>query len=257
MDFYLQIGTTLPNKEDDLFIAGNKAGILFQVLEKTSPILYSEYTQAFTANLHHRGLHPTRTGVRGRLQQMVIDFFDKQRDVGGMSGSPVYNTNGQVVGVLSRAISYRPDSHLTFFQSLDQLQNLINKEPKLHCTNFKKCIEEELRRLEFDAENGNLLAQDRLFFHRFEGVKKEPKKVIDYLKPLAQQGLISAYVNLAHAYSVAGNDALAFYWFEQLAQKGYPNAQLEVRDMYLQGRGVRQDILKALYWQRRANNQGR
>ena len=225
VDFYLQVGKTPPSKEDDLFIAGNKGGTQFQVLEKTDPILYSELTQSFTANLHSRD----HQGLKGRLKQMLRDPFNKQRRaLGGMSGSPVYDTNGQVVGVFSGAFSgyLPPDRHQLFFQSLDQLQNLINKEQKLNCTNFTKCIKDEKKRLELYAESENLLAQIQLFTYRFRvpKTKRGIEKLIDPLEPLAQNGWVHAQFKLAQIYSLVGNDERSFYWFEQLAQQGYPSA---------------------------------
>ena len=79
--------------------------------------------------------------------------------------------------------------------------------------------------------------------------------MIDLLEPIAQKGQISAQINLAQVYNFIGNDESAFYWLEKLAQQGYPDAQREVRDMYLQGIGVKANIQKALYWRRRIENQ--
>ena len=261
VDFYLKIGKTPPNKEDDLFIAGNRGGISFHVLKKTSPILYSEDLDSsnhFTVNVHDRDNYLTSTGIIRRVQKILIDITNNSMTIGGMSGSPVYDTNGQVVGVLSRAMpGYIPDSHLIHFRNLDQLRDLISGEQKLNCKNFQECIKEEQRRLELYAENGNPVAQTELFAYRFKPpkTKRGIKKVIDLLEPLAQKGQVYARLNLATAYSGIGDDESAFYWLEKLARQGYPDAQHEVRDMYLQGIGVNQDITEAIYWRRQIESQ--
>ena len=194
--------------------------------------MHSEYTQAFS-----------------------VDSNGGSHNFDGLSGSPVYDERGQVKGVLSGA-GGRPDSRHIFFEGLNHLQDLIKKTPKLNCRNFLKCIKEEEKRLKFHAENGDLVAQIQTFNIR-KPTERNIKKAIDQLKPAAQKGHPFAQFNLALGYQFMGDYEQVFYWVEQLARQGYPSAQYTLREMYLLGKGVKQDITKATYWRKRAENQGR
>ena len=56
--------------------------------------------------------------------------------------------------------------------------------------------------------------------------------------------------------NVVQNDTQAVYWYRKAANQGYANAQNSLGGMYAMGLGVEQDYSQAVYWARKAANQG-
>lgn len=85
-----------------------------------------------------------------------------------------------------------------------------------------------------------------------------PDTSFDYLRKSAEQGNIQAQYELASRYarSVPSNLEEAARWFEIAARQGHTVAQFNLRQMYNEGRGVKQDYGKALAWLRKAADQG-
>jgi TPR repeat protein len=75
----------------------------------------------------------------------------------------------------------------------------------------------------------------------------------------AKDGDDKAQFALASAYhlgdGVEKDDRLAFYWYRQVAIKGYANAQFNIANSYYHGIGVEKDTKKAIIWYEKAAKQ--
>ena len=86
---------------------------------------------------------------------------------------------------------------------------------------------------------------------------------LDPLRAEAQDGDRNAQYRLAVAltqeYKASGDQAAqgdSLRWLREAAANGHPQAQAEMGDLYLAGRGVVQDFIQAADWYRKAADQG-
>ena len=95
--------------------------------------------------------------------------------------------------------------------------------------------------------------------------KKEIQNINDIVeKPaitkIAEQGNAEAQLNLAEMYyegkKVKKDFNTSFFWYKKAAEQGIAEAQSRVGIMYLQGKGVELDYSKAKDWLQRAAKQG-
>lgn len=109
------------------------------------------------------------------------------------------------------------------------------------------------------ANAGHREAEFRLGMLLLE--KEDPKESTDWFLKAANQGHAFAQFNLARAYrngfrGFHKNVAQEFYWVQSAANQGLTIAQSHLGSMYLQGRGVTENIPLALEWFHRAAELG-
>jgi TPR repeat protein len=85
-------------------------------------------------------------------------------------------------------------------------------------------------------------------------------KPLRLLRPLAEQGVAGAQVNLGLMYEngsgVPQDYAEAVKWYRLAADQNHPRAQFLLGNMYANGRGVPQDGAEAVKWYGKAAEQG-
>lgn len=116
------------------------------------------------------------------------------------------------------------------------------------------------------ANNGDVYSMYCLgmAYYNAEGCPKDLKKAAYWYEQAASRegkGSSGAANNLAWMYGrgeVDGSEniQMAVKWFLVAAEKGDRNAQLTVGNVYLEGYGVPKDKNKAVYWLRKAAEQG-
>ena len=111
------------------------------------------------------------------------------------------------------------------------------------------------------AQQGYAYAQYNLgnLYRDGKGVPQNAYIARDWQEKVAAQGdrdamyaLGSLYRQGALGISGDGQHALAFYWLEQAAMRGHPQAQAELAGLYARGEGVVRDPAIAAKWQRAA-----
>ena len=111
------------------------------------------------------------------------------------------------------------------------------------------------------AQQGFISAQYNLgnLYRDGKGVPQNAYIARDWQEKAAAQGdrdamyaLGSLYRQGALGISGDGQHALAFYWLEQAAMRGHPQAQAELAGLYARGEGVARDPAIAAKWQRAA-----
>lgn len=111
------------------------------------------------------------------------------------------------------------------------------------------------------AQQGFISAQYNLgnLYRDGKGVPQNAYIARDWQEKAAAQGdrdamyaLGSLYRHGALGISGDGQHALAFYWLEQAAMRGQPQAQAELADLYARGEGVARDPATAAKWQQAA-----
>lgn len=87
------------------------------------------------------------------------------------------------------------------------------------------------------------------------------KAAVDRYHQLAQAGNIEAQVRLAEFYAGGQVDGSidfeqALYWYRKAAMGGHSKAQMSLGLYYLNGWGVKTNLVKAWIWLKRADEQG-
>jgi hypothetical protein len=77
-----------------------------------------------------------------------------------------------------------------------------------------------------------------------------------WLRSVALTGDLWAQMALGCAYKVRGLHRKAVKWWRIAAERGEPNAQMQLGTAYAYGRGVKQNTQEALKWCRRSAEQG-
>ncbi len=234
VNHYLTLRNNVLNAKETLFVLGYPEGD-FKQMKKIGNIFFSEYNFYYFAINH--------------------SFFP------GISGSPVLDKTGNVVGVVSRAAE-----NILFSLALDYLKKFITGATGLNCSTFisvKKCIKEEIKNLQELAKQGSSVAQYHLgmmYFYGKGGVEKNLQKAIQWTTRAAKQGNAPAQHNLAYMYyhekKIRRNLQKAFEWWTKAAEQDYLLAQYYLGDMYFKGERVNKDPQKASQLWTRAAEQG-
>ena len=118
-------------------------------------------------------------------------IFVNYNKIRGFSGGPVVDGQGFVVGINSQATG-----NIVSAVAVQSLKDVVHGIAGSRCLNFKSCTEKEMQELVRQAENGNPLAQYRLF-----NEEKIPLlQRVFWLEQSASQGFIFAIYNLALKY---------------------------------------------------------
>lgn len=89
------------------------------------------------------------------------------------------------------------------------------------------------------------------------GTPRDEAEAVRFITMAAERGFPQAQLNLgklnAPGRGVPKDDTMASVWFRLAAEKGVRDAQLRMADLYREGRGVRRDEIDAQRWLDRAN----
>ena len=136
------------------------------------------------------------------------------------------------------------------------------------CAQGRGAEKDEAQALEWfsrSARQGYARAQYQLglCFQDGAGVDADPRKALDWFRQAAAQGFTPARRRLEELETQMPDQLFARYrqepdqakrmeYLKKSAEMGYAQAQAELGDCYAQGRGVKQDYVKASEWYRRA-----
>ena len=222
---YLKLTDNFLDPKEELSIVGYPKGVL-KTIQKTGNLFQADSLSSFLVNII---------------------------DVGGLSGSPVLNIQGEVVGVACGSIS-----NLLRFTKVSDIQKLLSGKDSTLCSSFPspiKCFEQEMRNLRQMAEEGSAFAQYRLANIYREGIGTEINRdlAFEWFKKSAEQGFAPAQYVLAVRYlegiGTEINEDLAFKWYKKSADQGYAPAQYGLAYMYAMGLGkkVNRNLVFELY----------
>jgi uncharacterized protein len=122
--------------------------------------------------------------------------------------------------------------------------------------------EGETKALIAKAEQGDAEAQSLLgyMYINGEGVLKDYKEAVKWIRKAAEQGYAEAQSNLGVMYAngrgVSQDYKEAVKWFRKAAEQGYARAQYNLGVRYANGLGVIKDDKEAVKWYRKAAEQG-
>ena len=231
---YLDLRNDKVRSKDELSIIGYQSEYLKKLQKKGEFLVMDDYSSYFQVD-YNRYLH-------------------------GMSGSPVLNKQGAVVGVLNRG-----HKNLISFTEVIHLLMLIN-EPVESFSSSKEYIEREIKKLKSLAHDGLPVAQYRLSREYFSGVSsltaQNFKEYLYWLKQAADKNVVEAQYMLGLAYYegvlAPRNIKKAIYWFEKAARQNFGLSQFALGYIYNMGveEGVPTNMNLAISWFRKAAKNG-
>ncbi len=191
--------------------------------------------------------------------------FGFVEDVGGMSGSPLLDSKGNLLGIL---YSSRKPYVMSILSSY--LQELLYNDIGTVCENQpRKCIDHEIfkaKKLITNQLDSDYLIpeKDSTFFHLplglLEGFLVSKEDTVRYLSKGVELNHPIALFVLGVMYSkgegVEQDVEKAFSYYERAAKMNHPTAIYNVGVMYFRGKGVERDREKAAFYYERVANMG-
>ena len=201
----------------------------------------------------------------------LFPYFTDYESLKGMSGSPVVNSQGKLIGIMSQYRTWNIGVIKSKF-----LKDLLNKTP--FEGDIYQLIKHQWKVMIESAENGDMLAQHRLgelflndaevwmshipmsFFDQalnlFSKKEFQQEQVLKWTKKAALQGYPRAMFNLGGLHLNGTFDLpeelmqeKAFYWIREAALIGYPYAEFILGFLiYEEGVGVLPSKRKAFEW---------
>ena len=171
--------------------------------------------------------------------------------LGGLSGSPVLNEKGEVVGVISLG-----NSNIAVAIKAKFLQEFIAGKEAINCSHMraKICLQKDIEASKNLSDAGGAYVQYALALIYLNGieVEKDGEKAFEWCEKSAKQNFAPAQLSLAKMYSngigVEKDEEKAFEWCEESAKLNFAPAQFALAKMYSNGIGVEKDEEKAFEW---------
>ena len=169
----------------------------------------------------------------------------------GLSGSPVLNEKGDVVGVISMA-----NINIAIAIKAKLLQEFIAGKEATNCSHMrvKICLQKSVEAIKNLSDAGGAYVQYALALMYLNGigVEKDEEKAFEWYEKSAKLNYAPAQLALAGMYlngrGVEKDEEKAFEWCEKSAKLNYAPAQFNLALMYLEGMGVEKDEEKAFEW---------
>ena len=224
---YLKLDDDLLDPEEELSIVGYPKGVLTTIQK--------------TGNLFQAGSY---------------SYFPMNAiGIGGASGSPVLNIQGEVVGV-----TYASQFNLLIFTKAINIQKFLSGEESTLCSSsllYVKCLEQEITNLRQMPFVQYILAY---IYRNGIGTEINLDLAFYWWKKSAEQGFAPAQYFLAYMYKegigTEVNLDLAFYWYKESAEQGYAPSQHDLAYMYMEGLGTKVNLDLAFEWYKKAAEQG-
>ena len=171
--------------------------------------------------------------------------------LGGLSGSPVLNEKGEVVGVTSMA-----SMNIAIAIKAKFLQEFIAGKEAISCSHMraKICLQKDMEAIKNLSDAGGAYGQYALawMYSNGIGVEKDEEKAFEWYKKSTKLNYAPAQFALAWIYfngiGVEKDEEKAFEWYEKSAKLNFAPAQFALAGMYLNGIGVEKDEEKAFEW---------
>ena len=184
--FYLQMGQEIPSSSETVFLYGYPEGSLTQI-KSISPVIYKE------------GFY---------------SFFVDYPQLSGASGSPVFNKQGQVVGIFSQGVSNLAAQSI----GLNEIKSFIDGKIGILCLNSVNCVEKEMENIKELAQHGNALAQFRWADMLYFGI------------------------------GLAKDNQEALKWYQKSAEQGFEKSNIRIAFIYMGVEGVKRDFIESIKW---------
>ncbi|MCL0044977.1 trypsin-like peptidase domain-containing protein [Nitrospinaceae bacterium] len=227
------------------------------------------------SSIYSEGVINSLKGMRNKQDEFQMSIPIQP----GNSGGPIFNTQGELVGITSSTLSPLGSmealgivpQNVNFGIKSSVLANLLSEIPEIlkfdmgivvvpsepfTLRDFKEDIKKNIVFVTglIEKEVGNFQVAEQA------KEKGDYKIEIEQWKILAEQGIAGAQYNLGQMYlrgqGVPQDYKEAVKWYRLAAEQGNANAQFNLAQMYANGDGVTQDYKEAIKWWKLAAEQG-
>ena len=159
----------------------------------------------------------------------------------GLSGSPVVNASGQVVGVAVSA-----QDNVVEAMKIGYVAQLLSGEKGVTCSelpSLESCLAEGVRTVKAMANQGDVLSLYAMGSEHGEIQEIDPTFVLSMkaLYAAAKRGFPAAEYEIALYFQSMGRRKASFEWLKRSAMKGNPQAVYFLGRAYLAGWGTEKD----------------
>ena len=195
-----------------------------------------------------------------------IYFFADHKIVksvlGGTSGSPILNSQGQVIGTMNFVSTGK------FSGSTVTALTELASQPALPLKSQGELLEAEFERTIVLANQGHvqaqfgygLMLQDESQTLQSEQNEKlfiqYSNEALKFFQRAAKQGYSPASMSVAQTYALQGNVKKAFQWAQKSANQGFSGAYAAVGHSFLLGSGTKRNVNRGIQWLKRAAELG-
>ena len=174
----------------------------------------------------------------------------------GLSGSPVVNASGQVVGVAVSA-----QDNVVEAMKIGYVAQLLSGEKGVPCTELdtlESCLAEGVRTVKAMANQGDVLSLYAMGSEHGEIQEIDPTFVLSMkaLYAAAKKGFPAAEYEIALYFQSMGRRKASFEWLKRSAMKGNPQAVYFLGRAYLAGWGTEKDETLGNTWLEKSRKQG-
>ena len=153
-------------------------------------------------------------------------------NLSGASGSPVLNSQGEVVAIASRA-----SENMSYSLKVKHLKRLLLGQIGIFCPRprlIRACRERGMEKMAAMSERGHEFAQFRLGLGTYTN---NGKPLARYLRQSAQQGFMQAMQKLGTYHYENGEFRKAHHWFNKAAEKKNPLSQYYLGLIFYSAKG--------------------
>ena len=177
-------------------------------------------------------------------------------DLSGMSGSPILNASGRVVGV-----GYVAEHNVLYGAKTSYAKAFVAGESGTACSrhaSLQSCLLAGARQVEDMAAGGDLRAIYELgeWPSNVHDIDSSMGNDLDSLMEAARQDYAPAEFDLGMLYAKDEDLETAFALFKRAAEKDHPPSVFQLGRFYFNGWGTQRDTVLAAYWLRKSSDQG-
>ena len=193
--------------------------------------------------------------IKEKGYQFTSNFFD----MSGANGSPLLNTEGGVIGVMSASFgNYVSAVQGIYLQELQERALRISEK----IDSLEGLFREEMENINLLAYSGHTEAQYQLgwFYENGKGVERDYNQAMHWYKKAAERGHVGAMFALGQCYEEICIEEVdrfeAYQWYFKAAEQGHVGAKYKLGFLYSKNGQAWTEYVQEFKWYYQAAEKG-